>query len=69
MIEKFAMLGSEGTSEFLDLHHTSNSMILVSLMISKFARGPSRKMLANIEIGTLEDLGPDPKGLWRIMNG
>ena len=37
MIEKFAALGGEELSEFLDLNHTSNLWISVSLMIPKFA--------------------------------
>ncbi len=37
MIEKFAYMGGWASSEFLDLNHTSNPMILVSLMIPKFA--------------------------------
>ena len=37
MIEKFADAGCKVWSEFLDLDHTSKSMILVSLMIPKFA--------------------------------
>jgi hypothetical protein len=39
MIEKFACARGKDESEFLDLDHT-NSMILVSLLIPKFARGP-----------------------------
>ena len=38
MIEKFAGARGLPLSEFLDLNHTSNSMLLVSLMIPKFAR-------------------------------
>jgi hypothetical protein len=38
MIEKFAAVRDLVRSEFLDLNHTSKSMILVSLMIPKFAR-------------------------------
>ena len=38
MIEKFARVRGMVRSEFLDLNHTSKSMILVSLMIAKFAR-------------------------------
>ena len=38
MIEKFAGFRCQVASEFLDLNHTSNSMILVSLVIAKFAR-------------------------------
>ena len=40
-------------SEFLDLNHTSKSMILVSLMIPKFAPAPDPQTLANFGIGTL----------------
>jgi len=40
MIEKFAGASGKVMSEFLDLNHTSNHMILVSLMIPKFAREP-----------------------------
>jgi hypothetical protein len=39
MIEKFARVRGLSQSEFLDLNHTIKSMILVSLMIPKFARG------------------------------
>ena len=38
MIEKFAGVRGMVLGEFLDLNHTSNSMILVSLLIPKFAR-------------------------------
>ena len=38
MIEKFASLCGAVRSEFLDLNHTSKFIILVSLMIPKFAR-------------------------------
>jgi hypothetical protein len=44
MIEKFAVIGDEVPSEFLDLNHTRKSMLLVSLMIPKFAPGPSREL-------------------------
>ena len=37
MIEKFAFVSCEVSSEFLDLNHTSKSMLLVSLMIAKLA--------------------------------
>jgi hypothetical protein len=37
MIEKFANAGSKARSEFLDLNHTSNFMLRVSLMMPKFA--------------------------------
>ena len=53
MIEKFAEVGCTVRSEFLDLNHTSKSMILVSRMISKFAPEPRDRTLANLEIGTL----------------
>ena len=43
MIEKFAIIGGKVPSEFLDLNHTSKSMILVSLMIPKFAPEPGCK--------------------------
>jgi hypothetical protein len=41
MIEKFAIIGGEGSSEFLDLNHTSKHLIPLSLMISKFAPDPN----------------------------
>ncbi len=41
MIEKFVILSGKGSSEFLDLNHTSKSMFLVSLMIPKFAPSPA----------------------------
>lgn len=44
MIVQFAVPSSKATSEFLDLNHTSKSMILVSLMVPKFALAPSRKL-------------------------
>ena len=37
MIEKFAITSGMGTSEFLDLNRTSKAMILVPLIIPKFA--------------------------------
>jgi len=40
MIEKFAAPRGTRLSEFLDLNHTGNLMILVSLLIPKFASGP-----------------------------
>ncbi len=52
MIEKFAIVSGGVLSEFLDLNRTSELMILVSLMISKFARRLAAT-LANFEIGTL----------------
>ena len=44
MIEKFATARGRGRSEFLDLNHTSKSLILVSLMIAKFARDAAAKV-------------------------
>jgi hypothetical protein len=41
MIEKFAIILGKVASEFLDLNRTSKSMLLVSLMMPKFAPGPS----------------------------
>jgi hypothetical protein len=41
MIKKFAYAGGMRWSEFLDLNHTSNFMVLVSLVIAKFAPEPS----------------------------
>ncbi len=37
MIEKFAISGGMGSSEFLDLNRTSKAMIVVPLIIPKFA--------------------------------
>jgi hypothetical protein len=51
MIEKFAISSSLLPSEFLDLNHTSKSIFLVSLMIPKFAMGPSRKLKRTSESG------------------
>ncbi len=53
MIEKFAIVSGPGSSEFLDLNHTSKAMILVSLMIPKFALDPSLEVWRTSEIGTL----------------
>ena len=41
MIEKFAVVRGLVLSEYLDLNHTGKPMILVSLLIPKFAREPS----------------------------
>ena len=38
MIEKFACACGSVLSEFLDLNHTRKNMVLVSLVIPKFAR-------------------------------
>ena len=44
MIEKFAGARDFSQSEFLDLNHTSRPVILVSLMIPKFARNAGGKV-------------------------
>ena len=51
MIEKFATPSGKAPSEFLDLNHTSNLMILVSLMIPKFARDPGIELWRTSESG------------------
>ena len=51
MIEKFANSRCMVESEFFDLNHTSKTMILVSLMIPKFARGPSIEVWRTSESG------------------
>jgi hypothetical protein len=51
MIEKIATSCGTVSSEFLDLIHTSKSVILVSLMIPKFAPEPSRELARTSESG------------------
>jgi hypothetical protein len=51
MIEKFAVARGPRLSEFLDLNHTGNSMILVSLLIPKFARGCGIERWRTSELG------------------
>jgi hypothetical protein len=51
MIEKFATMGCTGSSEFLDLNRTSKALILVSLMIPKFARDASIELRRTSESG------------------
>jgi hypothetical protein len=51
MIEKFAGVCSLVGSEFLDLNHTSKYMVLVSLMIPKFARDASGGVRRTSESG------------------
>ena len=41
MIAKFAIIIGQVTSEFRDLNRTSNYLLLVSLMMPKFALGSS----------------------------
>jgi hypothetical protein len=51
MIEKFAKSSGTVSSEFLALNHTSNSRPLVSLLIPKFARYTSIKVVRTSESG------------------
>jgi hypothetical protein len=51
MIEKFASVGGVVQSEFLDLNHTCKQLILVSLMIPKFAPEPSAERRRTSESG------------------
>lgn len=51
MIEKFAISSRLIPSEFLELNPTSKSIFLVSLMIPKFALGPSRKLKRTSDSG------------------
>jgi hypothetical protein len=51
MIEKFAFMNGWVASEFLDLNHTSKSMLLVSLLIPKFAPGSSSARWRTSESG------------------
>jgi hypothetical protein len=44
MIAKFAIIIGNVGSEFRDLNRTSKSMLLVSLMMPKFALGSSREL-------------------------
>jgi hypothetical protein len=53
MIEKFATTRGRAPSEFLDLNHTSRLIILVSLLIPKFAQDACFEVEANFGIGTL----------------
>ncbi len=51
MIQKFAASSCERHREFLDLNHTSNTSILVSLMIPKFALDASGQRWRTSESG------------------
>ena len=51
MIEKVALPGGTVLSEFLDLNHTSKTIILVSLLIPKFARDTSGEIWRTSESG------------------
>jgi hypothetical protein len=53
MIEKFAAVRGLVGSEFLDLNHTSKSMLLVSLMIPKFAWEAGGEVGRTLESGHL----------------
>jgi hypothetical protein len=44
MIAKFAIIIGKVASEYRDLTRTSKSVLLVSLMMPKFALGPSREL-------------------------
>jgi len=50
MIEKFAVIGGDVSSEFLD-HHTRELMLLASLMIPKFAPHSSSELWRTSESG------------------
>jgi len=51
MIEKFAGIYRASWREFLDLNHTSNFMMLVSLWLPKFAPEPSIEIKRTSESG------------------
>jgi hypothetical protein len=51
MVEKFAISRGTASSEFLDLHHTRKIMILVSLLIPKFARDTGIEVWRTSELG------------------
>jgi hypothetical protein len=51
MIEKFVTSPGMASSEFLDLNHTSKIMILVSLLIPKFAQDTSAGVWRTSESG------------------
>ena len=51
MIEKFSVDRGQVQSEFLDLNHTSKSVLLVPLIIPKFALEPSLELWRTSEWG------------------
>jgi len=51
MIEKVASMCSTVRSEFLDLNHTRKLIILVSLLIPKFARDARFEVWRTSELG------------------
>src|SRR5689334_6539223 len=59
MIEKSAGACDGFMSEFLDLNHTSRTMILVSLLIPKFARQPGIELRRTSESGLAEPSATD----------
>jgi 3-hydroxybutyrate dehydrogenase len=75
MIEKFACAGDKAVSEFLDLNHTGNSMILVSLLIAKFAPEPNIEYRRTSQSGhqahstTTRRIGMSLKGKTAVVTG
>ena len=53
MIEKFATIGRQGSSEFLDLNHTSRHMLLSVPYDLEVRSRAQQRTQANFEIGTL----------------
>jgi hypothetical protein len=53
MIEKFAIVSGKVSSEFLDLNHTSKSMLSSVPCDSEVRSRPQQRALANFGIGTL----------------
>ncbi len=51
MIEKFATMSGNVSSEFFDLNHTRKFLHLVSLMIPKFAPATSSELWRTSESG------------------
>ena len=51
MIEKFAITSGQGSSEFLDLNHISECMLVVSPKIPKSAPHPGRSLRRISESG------------------
>jgi len=51
MIEKFTDIHRTSWSEFLDLNHTRTFTMLVSLLLPKFALGPSNEHGRTSEAG------------------
>jgi hypothetical protein len=53
MIEKFATIGGQGSSEFLDLNHTSRDMALSVPYDPEIRSRARQRTQANFGIGTL----------------